>query len=273
VSVCSSNAKVVKSRKLVSRRLLIPVGFIIVTAIVVQDIKAQIAGIAVLQPPPAEIDAIRNKQMELASAAGIEIMFADVGQRSETWLDVVPPDLLGPRIESEYDLLGVIENLYPYYGFSGTEVLTFYQRSELRPLHGRREKMEYTFREDIDGIPSNQFIFITGDAETKRLEGISGSPHIDRDLERIPRMTSRQAIDSATAWVRSGRNPDFGPIATLNLDGPHKATVVYEAWGEDRALTPVWVVELVSSEARDERRHVLVRPDGRVTGTEMALYR
>lgn len=272
MSVGISNAGIVTNVGRISRSLLFVAGLII-TATAAQDTSAQIAGIAGFPPPaPAWVNDIRTKQMGLASRAGIEIRFSDVGQRSETWLDKVPSDLLGPRIESEYDLFGVIEDLYPLYGFRGTETLEFHQRYELRSPHGGGERTEYAFREHIDGIPSNQVISIMVDAETKLLEYISGSLHLDRDLERIPSMSAQQAIDSAIAWVKNGPNSLYEAIAKSNLDGPHETTVVYEPWGDDRVLTPVWIVELVSSEARDGYRHVLVLPDGRAQGTDIAIY-
>jgi hypothetical protein len=238
-----------------------------------QTALAQAGIIGVYQTQSAGVLAARAAQSELAQATGVELSFFDRGRCSETRLDGVPPELSELRIESEYDLLSVIHELYPYSGFRGTETLEFIQRSNLRPPHGGWNGTQYTFREDIDGIPTNQFVFITVKDETKRIDTVGGTPQMDCDFDRVPTMSAEAAIERAIYWVRHGTNPTLAPLGATALEGPHKAEVVYETAGNGRELVASWLVELISADAPDMPHHFLVTPDGKAIGTEIAHYR
>lgn len=162
------------SRKLVFSRGIYRVLAGVVAALMVGQCPlaaAQAAGY-VESEPPAATRVIRQAQLEQAAKGAITLRFSDVGQRSETSLDGVPLELSNLRVESQDDLIGVIDVLYPYYGFRGTESLVFYERNEVRTGTSEPRRPAYTFREDIDGIPTNHFVIVIVHSETKRILSI-----------------------------------------------------------------------------------------------------
>ncbi len=194
--------------------------------------------IAVAQPAPLlelpeDLAAIRASQARLAGEQDVEIRFIDTAERSASSLDGVPAEFRDEIIQTEYDLIGLFDRLYPYYGLTGTETLEFQNAYQVF------EDMRYHFREYIDGIATNQLFHIDVDLESKRIQDLSLWLYMDRDLPRQPAMSETEAIERALCFVdkvREFRNEEY--VA----DGAHDVEVVYETWGEEVALIPVWRV-------------------------------
>lgn len=184
---------------------------------------------------PPEISEIRSSQKALAAVVGIEIHQFDVGQRSSSRLAGVPPEFRNQHISDEADLITLIDKLYPYYGFRGSETLHYQDQSD---VWGRTR---YQFLEFIDGIETPLVVTFHVDNQTGRVIEIRGGAQIDRNLDRTPELSAQQTIDIAIRYVRQSEQIN---AEIYDLNGAHDTSIVYRSWGPDNVLTPHWQVEL-----------------------------
>jgi hypothetical protein len=205
---------------------------------------------------PEDLAAIRASQTRLASEQDVGINFLDTAKRSASSLDGVPAEFRDEPIESEHDLLSLFDRLYPYFGFTGTETL------ELQSAYQVMEDMQYLFREYIDGIPTNQLFTIKVGIESKRLSDFNYWLYMDRNLSRQPEMSEAEAVERALCFADKLAEEFQGGWA-VDADGAHEVSIVYETWGEEPVLIPVWHVSLVSADRnREYREGLAIMPGG-----------
>lgn len=104
-------------------------------------LHAQVEQIGNMVGVPQKIHELRAAQARLAVESDIIIRVKDEGMHSSTMISRgVPLELRDKIIATENDLIDLLDELYLYYGFTGTETLEF-QRSY--PVFG---DMTYEFR-------------------------------------------------------------------------------------------------------------------------------
>lgn len=225
--------------------------------VVVSHVLVQLAAAqpAQLRELPPDLAAIRAAQAELAARQDVVIGFLDEATRSLSRVDGVPFEFRAEAIETEHDLIALLERLYPYYGFSGTETLEF-----INTVTGFGT-IQYLFRQHIAGIPTSQLFTIHVDQQSKRIQRLNLWLHMDRDLARVPAMSEQEAIDVALCFA--GRAPDKQREEYI-ADGRHELDVVYQNW-QDNALIPVWHVRLESAVADANVEGLAIMPGGVVS--------
>src|SRR5688572_6036871 len=201
-------------------------------------LKAQVEQIGNMIGVPPEIHEIRAVQGRLAVESGIDIRVKDEGRRSSTMITGgVPIEMRDKIISTEHDLIDLLDELYPYYGFTGSETLEFQRGYRVF------SDMQYQFLEYIDGIETSVMFTVLVDIQTRKISWFRGWLELDRDLDPTPALSKREAIDIALCVVQES---DQFRAEGYWLDGPHEAEVVYEGWGE--GLAPSWRVTLAPPE-------------------------
>lgn len=200
---------------------------------------------------PPDLAQIRALQERLEVEQDVGIRYLDEVSRSTSNLNGVPLEFREERIETEHDMLALLDRLYVYFGFSGSESL------ELESAYPGFDpgSMQFNFREYIAGIPTSQIFTIHTDSEMK-LSHFPGWLYLDRDLPREPAMSRQDAIDTVLCFLEY-----HGWLGTSYVaDGPHDVERVYETWGRDLALIPVWRVTPARKDPRSSGEAFAVMP-------------
>src|SRR5690606_7036306 len=133
----------------------------------------------------------RDSQSDLAVSQGVEIRSNDEGMRSVSSIFGVPGSILNEVVASKDDMIAVIELLYPYFGFKGTEELEY---------KGQAGNV-YHFRELINDIPTQYTISVHVDPESYQILRIIGVAAIDRGFDSEPVMSEQEAIQAVMQYL------------------------------------------------------------------------
>lgn len=230
--------------------------FLFAALLGVELTQGQVQRVGSTSGVPEAVLQLREHQARLAAEAGITIRVKDEGQRSSTMIiEGVPDALRDAIIANEYDLISLLDEVYPYYGFTGSESLEFTYSGQIF------DDIAYSFVEYIDGIQTPVLFDIFVNPQTRRINRFRGWLELDRDLERSPSITEQEAVNVAICVVQE--YDQFRPD-NFQLDGPHEVDVVYRHWGWDGALTPFWKVTLAPPAGNPTalREAFWIGPDG-----------
>lgn len=204
--------------------------------------------------------------MSWQEKAGIPITQVDIGGKSATRLDGIPPELADRTIATRYDIESLIEELYPYYGFTRSETLVYVDETEAM---GQKQ---YLFREFIDGIETSEFVSVYVNSQTRQIAEIRGEPQIKRDLGRMPRLSESEALDLVIGFTRDNQLIN---AEVYDFNGSHSVDIVYRNWGRDRALVPFWHISLALSDGVPEgliAPNFYVAPNGEVQTDQISNF-
>jgi hypothetical protein len=230
----------------------------VVGALVVSQTVFAQAGLAV-DDSDLQLATVREEQLGLATRAGVVLFTRDEGLKSVSRIATVPAEMQSFFVANEGDLVPHIPELYPYFGFTGSETLQFTERRT--SLDGSNI---FEFQQYIDGIPVAMYVDVWVNPKTLLVDRINGYAAIDRGFERTPEVPEETAIALVMQYIGRDRNYEQ-ESSRLVTD----TQVTYQSWGEDGALTAIWEVKLSMDNGRglEPAESFLVSNKGEVIST------
>ncbi len=191
-----------------------------------------------------DVDVIRQNQRALAQAENVEIVTRDDGLLSLSRLEGVPAELAQIEVRNESDLLEIIDELYPYYGFSGSESLEYKDKMPMSSV------TLYLFEEKINGLATPYEIRVEVDL-SNRIRNFYGVLVMDRGFESTHILTEQAAVATALRYLVQRSKPH-------NPNGTHSAQLYYQAWGDEGGVAPWWRVRI------DGAEYCFIAPNGEI---------
>ena len=216
-----------------------------------------------------EVFRIREDQLRLARQDNAVLQITDSSARSMTRINQLPDILRNMTINNELDAESAVRNLYPYFGFTGTESLELE-----RETYTAFEEV-YVFRQYIADLRTDYFISVYVSKEDWQIERILGNTIIDREYDRTPGLDEEVAISAAIRLARQ-KEEDYGRGPIYRLDRNQIYTEIeYRSWGENYQLEAVWAVYLpVRNPSNPDFTHerYRVNPSGEAVDPEVVTH-
>lgn len=180
---------------------------------------------------PVDIADVRENQMLRGRNGDVRINFRDEGLTSLSLLIGVPTEFRTMEISNENALKSVIEGIYPYYGFTGSESL------ELKDKRQDSDTAFYTFTQKINDIPTKYEINVQVSNRDNHISGFVGTLRIDRGFASEHVLTEQEALVRVHDYLNlNGKTFDANEDAS--------AVLYYDSWGEDGGIAPWWLIKM-----------------------------
>lgn len=183
---------------------------------------------------PDSLREIRRRQDALYRSEGLLIGYTDEGNRSLSSLGSVPAELEGRRFRDAQAVAAMIDELYDYLGFCGSESLVLQHSAPNMAPVDRRVR----FLELINGIPTESTFTVELD-DAGGVYRFIGSVLLDRGHASRPALSEQQALVAASRYAieQEGRPVD-------SADGNSKSSLLYRTLRDPQGLLPWWYVEV-----------------------------
>jgi hypothetical protein len=180
---------------------------------------------------PADIAKVREEQMLRSRNEDVEINIRDEGLTSLSLLAAVPREFRDVEISNESDLVDILDRLYPYYGFTGTESL------EVRNKRQDDETTYYMLNENINGIPTSYSLNVLVNNSNNRIGAFLGTLRIDRGFQPGHMFTEHEALEKVREYIaRSGK--------VFDVQEDPSSSLYYDAWGGEGGIAPWWRIRV-----------------------------
>lgn len=179
-----------------------------------------------------DINSIRDNQKKVAAENDVTISFNNFDARFVSGIEGIPLPLRNLTFSTKEDIIEIIDVLYPYYGFQGTESLVFDSKSNISGNDS------YIFREYINDIESPEFINIIVSTNSGRITSIRGTLTIDSGFEVLPSISQEESKSIVYSHIQNSEETEIAGLNISNFD----AEITYRSWGTSKSLEPVWKI-------------------------------